>query len=997
MAADYREQAANDPSKLLSAPVIIKSTVKNEQPIVANVVVEEKPQAENALMIIRDELKRLQDLEQEKHAKDGQLLSTTKRFTPESMTFFVAIGAVTFNSIWIKSHGDPLAMERHILSLKDPIAHLSFYAFMVANGFYMDFRTGAMDAATKSQMMRRLSYQGMAVGSLASSLVSDLGHSGKMCVDYWILRHDDQNSIEACNQAWKSWTARNKFQQYFPQVIAMWASQAATEIIDSNARKFFGRRAAMESVKNFMGRKTLVNYAKKITAVDVILNVGTGGGTFAIKSIRWAGKLIQFATFVEVDHMLSPYTYRPLNNLIKPLTFDFDALAINNFWSAAEKINWDDSRLDEANKLVCSPKNPNCLESKITGEIENFSEQMQGWRDHLNSDAETDLAGWMEVTKKLLSQVDYSYKFYKSFTSSLFDTLNYGDGIASGKLENSAAEKLSLFPFRTLPFYGVGIGNYKGISGTTEDSYLTATAEMEFRQKEHIANMAQAINKVQGYLDGTSLEKFKSIQSRLASQDTNQMQAALIDINQILEINSLTDKANKKTLYSANLIAILTEFRKGLGNPMPVVYPFAGHAQAFAANSTNEMVSKEADFRLWSLSKKYMFNKESDLMTYKVFCGNEKASLDKTAVRPFGIGNEVNFLAPQFDPPSLMKKSPELDQYCNTWRKTRELKIFSENLYGQKIGDLSMYDFFLKNFNYNVIGDYRRSDNKGNFEKWWLENGRKPIDIEFKKYDEQFKKLVEISKQAIFDQKSFFNWFVDNLNHSKYLQPSLKANMQFETNFYLQIISSALNKGAAQPLSDKFTYLEKVVKGSQDDRFKSITGTEVRPEIQKVQDLLNAYYPFILQDKVNFDQYIAHSKKIDTAINDVLVAGGLKISSKSNPTEVKADLEPIDLTADEKESTTATASATGTENSSVTYQDVEGPKNLRQKTITSAVKGLRAVESEIRRFIRMKVALSQGLELDSKQFMDDFLNAKPQKTPTSGPVFASPYGQRAGV
>ena len=78
-------------------------------------------------------------MEQMNAQKEGIFLSTTKRFTPESLTFFVAIGGVTFNSMWLKSHGDPLAMERHILSLKDPIAHLSFYAFMAANGFYINF------------------------------------------------------------------------------------------------------------------------------------------------------------------------------------------------------------------------------------------------------------------------------------------------------------------------------------------------------------------------------------------------------------------------------------------------------------------------------------------------------------------------------------------------------------------------------------------------------------------------------------------------------------------------------------------------------------------------------------------------------------------------------------------------------------------------------------------------------------------------------------------
>ena len=1014
--AAYPEQAANDPyyegvienepttklghannkTKMLVAPISV--TIDKEK-LVGAVGVEPTPQPENALDILREELARLSALEHEQQQKDGWVKSTTKRFAPESMTFFFAIGAVTFNSIWIKSHGDPLAMERHILSLKDPIAHMSFYAFMMANGFYINLRTSKMDAVTKQQMMKRLSYQGMAIGSLASSLISDLGQSGKMCVDYWILGRNDQQSVQACNEAWKHWTVRNKFQQYFPQIIAMWASQAVTEVIDKEGRKFFAKQTMKESAKKFFTDKVLVNMVKKITAVDVVMSFSSG--TFAMKSIRWVGKFTQFALFVEVDHMMSPFTYRPLNNLTRPLLFDFDALAINNFWSAADRINWEDKRIPEANKVMCAVHNPNCFETKLVGEIENFGSQMQQWREHLNSDAETDIAGWLELTKKLLNQIDYSYKFYKSFTTTMFETLNIGSRIQSKELENSAAVNISLFPFRKLPFYGVSLGDYKTQGGSIDDLYLLSTAEIERKQKEIILSIVPKIEPAKAKLEGASLEKFNSILARLGSGDTEKMQNALVDMNQILGIYSLKDKSNYQALYSQNLLEVLLVLRKALGNPMPIPYQFAGHAQAFAANSTYATMNDDADFSLWSISKKYMFNKESDLMTYKIFCGNKMAGLDKLAVRLLGIGGEVNFKTPQFDPPSLLKPTKDLAEFCGSWKRTRDLKVMDENLYGGKIGQISMYDFFLQNFDYSIIGDFRNKENANNFDKWWLTNARQPLDVEFKKFDQEFKVLVDITQRSIFGQKSFsFNWAVDFLNQSKYLQNNIKSNLQVESNFYLQLISRTLNKDSVTPLKNKDKYLENVVASSKIEAFSSITDGSAIAEVKRIQELLNAYYNFILQDKVNFDQYIAHSKKIDTAMNDILVLAGLKISSKSNPKEVKSEEEiaPLDLSADEKTATTATPSATGTENSAVTYQDIE-VKNptLRQQVIVASVKGLRMVESEIRRFIRMKVALSQGLELDTKEFMDDWKNNKaPAQKNMSAPVKASPFGQSQG-
>ena len=89
-----------------------------------------------------------------------------------------------------------------------------------------------MDSATRKQMMRRLTYQGMAVGSLASSIVADLGQGVKMCVDQWILGKTDEASLESCNQAWNAWTVRGKFAQYFPQILALWATQATVNFLE---------------------------------------------------------------------------------------------------------------------------------------------------------------------------------------------------------------------------------------------------------------------------------------------------------------------------------------------------------------------------------------------------------------------------------------------------------------------------------------------------------------------------------------------------------------------------------------------------------------------------------------------------------------------------------------------------------------------------------------------------------------------------------------------
>ncbi len=943
--------------KDLIAPVVIKGGTDSAQ--MGLFSVEQTEQKLNSLTMIREALNAMDAKAQAIAQKDGVFLSTTKRFAPESLAFFIAIGGITFNSMWIKSHGDPLAMERHILSLKDPIAHLSFYTFMQTQGFYMDFFTKrkgltAMDPTTRSQMMRRLTYQGMAVGSLFSSIAADLGQSGKMCIDQWLLGKTDEASLESCNQAWKTWTLRGKFAQYFPQIIALWASQAAVESVEAGARWGFEKVTHSNAAKNILSKDYLVKAAYKITAADVVL--ATAGGGFFLKSIKLVGKVSRFSLFVGVDHFLANYTYRPVNNLIKPALFDFDAMAINSLWQEADRGDWDSKKM----------KNPRNLE-KFEKEIENFAVQMQQWREHLNMDAETDIAGWMEMTKEILNQVDYAYKYYKGFSDTLFQTLNIGHQIRNETLAPSAATIISRYPLRILPFYGVSTGPYKPVGGKVEDLYITSPNELEKRQREHIVLVATKFKEFLAVLKGNEAEKLNSILQKLLSQNELKMSSGLNELNQIVSAEEMTDTSNNFRRFSPEFNKAMEGLRNFLGDPLPVVYPFAGYSQAFAANSIFQITSLAADYSKWSLNQNFSFNKEADLMMYKIICGKPSASLYKVALAG------IDFFAPQFDPPNMMNPTRDKDRevFC-------ESKINTNSLYSTKIGSKTLQEYMLANLNYSVIGDFREKNPTDSFDKWWTKTAKQPINSEFKKFDERFKKLFEVAYANFFDQRSFFKFFVDGLNQSRYLPKSLKASLQVESDFYLQLLNRSLIESTIAPKSEGFNYLEKSRNSSESLNYVSIYNLPL-PEIQKLRALIESYYFFVMQPNVNFDQYIAHSKKIDSSINEILVALKLK---------------KIVLTAatDQVEDLSAPASNSGTEISQKNYEDVivQNP-TYRQRIAVAAVKGLKQVESEIRRFIRMRIVLSQSLELDAKEFMADWNNSNPVQK-SSLPQKTNPFG-----
>ena len=982
----------------VAIPVLVKDSDNNAH--AGFISAEQSPQRPDALRILRRELQRQEAVAQQKAAKDGVLWSTTKRFPIESMTFFIAIGGVTFNSMWIKSHGDPLQMERHIMSLKDPIAHISFYAFMQAQGIYMNLHTRgakfqAMDASTKAQTMRMLSYKGMAIGSLASSVMADLGHSGKMCIDAWIKGKKDEKSLMSCDQAWAQWTVRNKFTQYFPQVISMWAAQAVTEVAERGAHAGFSKVAASAWVKKILSKDFLVRQAYKVTAADVVTTF-VGGG-WVTKSIKFVGKVTRFSGFVAVDHILSNYTYRPINNIIKPLLFDFDALAINLNWEKADAGKWNMAQVKDANRQL----------EKFEKEIDNYGTQMQQWRDHLNQDAETDLAGWMEMTKKILNQADFAYKYYKTFIDTYYETLHIGNLIHTKQIAPSAATVITRYPMRTLPFYGVGTGEYKPVGGSIQDFYLVNPNELEKRQKEHVIATANRLKNASTKIrKGFEVDKYNAIISKLLSGNDMRMAAGLNDINSAIDLYNLEMRQEKPySMTGVDYISALRSLKSALGNPQPIIYPFAGFSQAFLAFTPNFTINEDADYSNWSARQKYRFNKSTDLMFYKMICGQPKGRLLKTQLAG------VNFFSPQFDPPSIFKDTPERREFCGKAQGTNGM--YSNKATAQK----ELTKFVHHNFNFAIAGDFRNAERQGDaFEKWWVLNAKAPIDHEFKKYDQDFSKAFQSAYNNIFDHRGFYKWVVDGLNQSKYLPKSLKASLEAESNLYMQILTrSMLADSVRTPLRSntpfpvnetwgdwfmkqsqklnpvtalsgskfvddvvmRFNYLEWSTQNSTQSGFKSFYGHTPR-EITQLHMLLDSYYTFIMQKNVNFNQYIAHSKKIDTAINDILVRVGLK-----RVVAAQASM------ADDIEDFSAPANS-GTENSAKTYEDIPvANPTYKQRMAVSAVKGLRKVESEIRRFIRMRIALAQSLEVDAQELMADWQNVRQSSARTNK---FNPYG-----
>ncbi|MGZ3691993.1 MAG: hypothetical protein ACXVAX_10845, partial [Pseudobdellovibrio sp.] len=714
-----------------------------------------------------------------------------------------------------------------------------------------------------------------------------------------------------------------------------------------------------------------------------------------------------------VNDFLNNYVNRPVDDLTKPMFFEWDAVKINTNWAIADATKWD----------LATVKNDDTQLKTFEKEVEKYGEEMQEWRDHLNAESEGDIAAWMDMTRKLLNQIDYSYKFYQSFSETLFDYASKSYKILRGDLSRDSMQVSSRYPFRTLPLYGVKPGEYIAVGGEIGDLYLLNPNELEMRQKEHVLNVAKKYGSA-SFVQSSDNLIFKTIIENLGSGDLYKMAAGLNDI-QFRISTFIKQQANMDYGHLHNIgtpkpysdrgldfIKVMKSMLAELGNPTPITAPFQGFARAFGEYGPNKALSVAADYTDSSFWQNFYFPNSADLMMYNLICGPNQSNFYKQKI----LG--ANVATPRFQPPNLLMPGTDTGKYCEGQKN-------GDSIYTKKINDQSLQDFLMKNINWAAIGNFKTARNPENFNSWWKTNASIPSNIELKEYDKNFEKLFNISYDNYFNHRNLYKKIVDNLNQGLYFPNSMEASLKAETSFYLHILERALyNDSAAQkaiinptPPADNSTwwqkswswiksksfdlaigptsglmhvsttltqttgilnYLEFTTNHGGDSRFTPLYDQKEPLEIFSLNYLFNQYHDFIRYrtSDSDFDRYIGHAKRVDTALNDALVALGLKRKVKGPAyDEIENFSKP---------------SQSGNENTAGTYEDVPlKTLTYKQRMGIAAIKGLRLVEAQVRRFIRMNFSLSQSLVVENKELLYDFMSHLPPTKPNN--LFNNPY------
>lgn len=964
---------------------------------------------------LRQEINKVEMEEARKNQGEGTahvLRHVKANFAPDSITFAIAGGLVYFTQLQLVTKSDPALMVKHIESLKDPIAHISFGAFMVANGIYIDLKTRGLDPMTKQLAMKTLTYKGLAVGSFASSLTADLLVTMKECTKAWLANKNDQQSHAACDYSYKQWTFRNKFVQYAPQILSLLAAQKASEVVEGTAR--VGGRFLKPGVKSL---ESLTVKFFRLSAANIDL-VFVGGG-WGVKAIRWLGKLTKFTMFLAVDHYVSPHVTRIGNDLIQPAFFDFDALAINKYMYRGMKHNWDAKKAQDADEQF----------DKLPKELYNFTERMAAWRMHLNAKAEADLQGWLEITSKLLHQVDYAKNFYLKYIENLYDTLNRQHLVNQGEFKDAPDRAWALerrYPFRILPLYGVKSGHDYG-DVPENDIYLTKPFDIEPYQNEIVQKVAISFYPAIGVsfgLYGRHLEEVKALIKPLTGKLTPWQQGVILDkINQrYIAIprppmptrgGVVPEDTNKPIRWA------LWQFKSALGDPRPQLKEGSGFNMAFDTYIANYQQAKEADFDL--KDQNYKFNKASDLMLYQMICGEQTAKIEE------GTFSGMNFLAPR-----LVNYSGSLKFCKDTWIfknvKTDSIHNWQIEIDGKTYTNPTR--FIMARIYPGLLGNWRdieKADKGQGFDRWWVTSIFPSLQGQLKKLDERYGKVVEEADRQINDHKKWYDSAIDwAFNGSYYLDKNVGDNLRFEFEVYNSILKTVLlnekaeskkweylldvhdraierrnvvpqvsSEGAAQRLKQRYGWLFKFMKEVKPeevtnlDEFSEKLLLPAREKLKLVRER-NLKTP---QQSVKNAKLLKDVILLELSLNtltkelNVIRMQEFEMNFKNFMALLKRPSLRFDemLAAKERLYKSNTIILGGFKQ----MAELVGAENLpgEVQTVLAVANGLEALEIEVNRYLLMKVKLADRLEIDMSQ-LNTFLKHRslaPQQKQGSKP------------
>lgn len=422
-------------------------------------------------------------LEARCNGRRGAVREFAHDFTIDAAAFNAALGL----SAMIGTGGDPAAF-RHFFerSIIDPMAHVSFAAFMMANRGTANFFSMIGASYDPCRVVRRLppgapvpeatrmqrlftpliGPMGMAMGMIVSSSLHELlvDPNIQTCAKAWIGKATDEAAVaRACDKAYEDWVIDRTIRQYIPDIFSMTASMyvAAGMIHGSEALIRAGAGGASNALdtrlaRHFIGPATPTNagtqqltryaigvgVARTTPAKRVVLQgvrVVLGFGKHFVLP-RWMSMIGNIMLFTDIQERITPYIKDPmetdrmggdLTKQINDLQGELDKLEKSG-WVRVPELppSYCDSSLMSMNPefnifpFECLERTPLDIPKTITMTHEKYLK----FRRFLLGEMFASVENWTSYAAGFTNIYNNSYNFYKDLTLAIYNK-NKGEPI----------------------------------------------------------------------------------------------------------------------------------------------------------------------------------------------------------------------------------------------------------------------------------------------------------------------------------------------------------------------------------------------------------------------------------------------------------------------------------------------------------------------------------------------------------------------------------------
>lgn len=738
-------------------------------------------------------------------SKAGAKLSaeTLKRFPVEAFTFFLAIGALNIQQLVFNYGENPVILQQHIESQKDPYSQLGFAAFMLANSW----ATAPLQAMLEpgSKLRPFIPYMGMTVGMMASNIVAELAHFSetKKCVADLNTRIAEAKKYESCQKAFDSMTdfTIEKLHEWAPGLMSMVASQVAAVYLE----KF-----VISKVLVFLGVEALM------------LAAPGGAASKAFRfSFKWIGKIGQIGLFMGLDQMMHGWFSVPYNDIK-------DSLRLNNQEEHLLGL------LYEKKKNGWNPSTEKNSGEDLDLSIRRMSDMIKSWREANLADISMSVATWTQF----MSQYTTMYRSSKIFYTHVVNQLN----------EKTYRNRPGFTQYidRVMPLYGISPLDLKAEDQASD--LFTGPVEYFRHQRMKVAEVTQQLKQLLATTDlkdhsESDLKFLNTLVLLMESNDDQKIGQAMDLINKELRMRIMypglfaAPPTPPLDYISANygpdaklntlkgLQRTLVQLRNTLGAPVPLWNAGAGFLSAYQADPEKAPVLEQLT------STPSSINGITTIKPVQYFVGSMVAGPDvnkREALITFTSGFPAKFFPPKISTIDDFKiNTNELKD----WKLGVVPTILNIPVYLRRGQQTTR----MENLFEVVRQGHIRPEVLGNAEKagisdWWSAN----VETEYIKSWEAFEQKYQ--KNAVALIKRFFD-AKERFTNSSPLSNSVSVTLQQERKLYLMILGemfSDLNNiqngtQMSLPLSPKIN-ADARARGSLQKELRPFTTTQLLTE-----------------------------------------------------------------------------------------------------------------------------------------------------------------------